>query len=687
MSTGVKPKPVSKTKKKTAAPKQPVVPQQTVPDKEPPSRTIVRTDSGNLIIPTRRPGGRPPLVRSKGVASGLSDMRAVVEARQRVRDAEAAKKAQQQVVKTTPVKQLPPTPVQKTTPAPQQTVDTTPTTVPVPVKQEKQEVTQQEDAPAPPQPKNKRDALISNSAMNRQLDTGWDNSWLALLHSRYYSQDGVRNKYAANVYNQLGEGDPAYVAKPVTKKEFEAFKKSSPVIEAQGMWQDAQDDYANDMVQYQKDMEAWLADTTGELSEPELPQAPPKDLDEAVARGDYFHVHNTNLLRPDTQDTRGRGRRIVVNVTNQAAGLKVSEALSGLFSDPVVSPYFDHYKIFLTQQTDEETVKHDKLVIYYEVPPGTKGDKDDIGDRIAATVDKSIAEGDYSDMFAPFYSRIGRGMAWAEEPGSYVAELQDSFTGTRAKIINDVLNDRQNNSVVKTPDDFIERVRAKFRARFVNPQAPHLHLTGRAPWWAQTNERKGQDLVPRPPQPTVGPPTLVIPQPQPTSLTAPQPSTLTLTSPRPDAGPPLVVTTPPPTLTSPPGLTTPVVPTRPQVVTTPPPTLTTPQPQVVTPPPTLTPTQLQVITTTSPTPVVTRPRAQVVTTTPTQPVAVTRPPLPTTTRPPIPPKPQGLLSPQRVPGPSAKPAAKVATRLPVKQLPPVPTTGNGPVALVRRHTN
>lgn len=202
-------------------------------------------------------------------------------------------------------------------------------------------------------------------------------------------------------------------------------------------------------------------------------------------------MHNTTDLRPALQDTKGRA-----------------------FTDPVVSPYLDHYKIFLTTDTTEDSVKHDKLVVYYEMPPGATGDKDDIGDRIAATIDGSIDEGDFVDEFAPFYSRIGRGMAWAEEPQSYVRDLVDSFTGTRASIIDSVI-DNADNEFVDDEDDFVALVRAEFRRRFVDPAAPHRHLPGKAPRLAQINLRK------EPPKPTgMTAKVMVRPQPLP-----PQPAT------------------------------------------------------------------------------------------------------------------------------------------------------------------
>jgi type III HopA1-like effector protein len=350
---------------------------------------------------------------------------------------------------------------------------------------------------AVPTPKTKRAELISSSALYRELNATLDEAALKRVYEQYYDEDGyLDDEYddedvdADDVYGLLGESqDTTYVQTPVSDDEFNTFKQSSPVIEAQEMWglEAKQAAYRTEMRKYNQKIQLWR-DTPQEQRgrKPVKPIPPPKDLDEAVARGDYFHVHNTNKLRPAWQVTTGRARRIVVNVKSQQAGLKVANSLNGLFSDPVVSPYLDHYKIFLTKDTDDPSVKHDKLVIYYETDPDATGDKDEIGDRIAATIDESIDDGDYNDEFAPFYSRIGRGIAWAEEPESHVADLTDSFTGTRAAIVTEVIN--KYGSIDEA--DFIDEVRETFEARFVDPDDPHRHLTGNKPRRLQIIERK-----------------------------------------------------------------------------------------------------------------------------------------------------------------------------------------------------
>jgi hypothetical protein len=572
---------------------------------------------------TRIARPRGELQRTQAVKSGLSILAKEAVDRHRARQAQLA-------TKPVPAKQV--RPATKTVQAPPKAK---PTISRAPV-----------DAPAPPSPKTKRAALISTSALHRTINDGLDEARLTAIYGRYYTLR-QRSGGRADVYNMLGEGDPAYVDKPVGHGEFTEFKRSNPVIEAQGMWPEEYVAYRDAMAQYDKDVEAWILSSTEDSSdEPEEPEAPPKDLDEAVARGDYFHVHNTNKLRPAQQDTTGRSRRIVVNVNSQQAGLKVAGSLSGLFDDPVVSPYLEHYKIFLTEQTDEPSMKHDKLVVYYEVPPGTTGDMDPIGDRIAAAIDGSIDDGEFSDVFAPFYSRVGRGIAWAEEPGSYVEDLDDSFTGTRASIIDGVLNNPKN-ATVDSPAKFIELVRSEFRSRFVDPQNPHRHLQGKPPPQQTSTRRTPPGPVARPQLGTASPQlVMTVPaprtgQPQPVA-TAPQ---LVITSPQP-------LTRPPQTLNRSPQLV--VGPPRP-VITSTRPDLPSPQP-------------------------------------------LPRPPQLVSTSPqPLPGPPQTLnRSPHLVAGPptaSVKPATKIPTRTPLKPQPPQPatkiraTTGTGPVPITRRHTN
>jgi hypothetical protein len=457
----------------------------------------------------RRP--RPPLVRTQAMRD-LSGVAREAVLRYKARQAEEATKPVLSPVKPV-VSPIKPIKVQRIGKQPVQAPTKLVLTGKTPPKPGLlAETTAKSISPDTTESKTKRAGLVSNATTFREMNAKFDSAELTRIYDAYY-ENGERNDDDADVYAMLGFGGLGYVRAPVTEDQFAAFKAANPVIEAQTMWnmyveeyktklaayqeglaasQAKIEQYEADLAQYYEDLAAWEESSEDDsLDQPEepprpprprlyKPEAPPADLDEALERGDYFHVHNTTDHRPAEQDTTGRARRLLVNVSTQKAGLDVAAKLTGLFDDPVVSPYLDHYKIFLTTDTEDEYVKHDKLVVYYEVPPGTKGDTDDIGDRIAAAIEGAVPETEFVDDFAPFYARLAPGIAVAEEPGAHVVDLNDSFTGTRAGIIDEVLNDPDNDEV-HGASDFIQLVRAKFREKFVDPDNPYRHLPGNPP--------------------------------------------------------------------------------------------------------------------------------------------------------------------------------------------------------------
>jgi hypothetical protein len=495
-----KKKPAAKT---TAHDTPPVTPTSSRKKARSPVVTTTKAKPKTKIVPrVQRP--RPPLVRTRAMRD-LSGVAKEAVDRYKAKQAQEATKPVLSPIRPIKVQRIKAQPVRapeklvligKTPPKPGRLAETTPK----PIKKVTTEST------------TKRAGLVSNATVLREMNAKFDNAELTRIYDEYY-HDGRRTGDAADVYSMLGFGGLGYVRTPVTDDQFVAFKAANPVIEAQAMWEMYVADYKAklavyekgltayqakmaqheaDMEQYYTDLAAWEEssedDSLEQPEEPEPPQrprlykpeAPPADLDEALERGDYFHVHNTTDHRPAEQDTTGRARRLLVNVTTQKAGLDVAAKLSDLFDDPVVSPYLDHYKIFLTTDTTDTYVKHDKLVVYYEVPPGTKGDTDDIGDRIAAAAEGAVPKTEFVDDFAPFYARLAPGIAVAEEPGAHVVDLDDSFTGTRATIIDQVLDDPGNDEI-EDPAEFIELVRAKFEQKFVDPDNPHRHLPGNPP--------------------------------------------------------------------------------------------------------------------------------------------------------------------------------------------------------------
>ncbi|MBO2451670.1 hypothetical protein J4573_31585 [Actinomadura barringtoniae] len=286
---------------------------------------------------------------------------------------------------------------------------------------------------------------------------------LKRIYEAFYDQaDGSRlsgQDRLDRIYNMMGEGTAEYVQTPVTDEEFGDFLKLRPDIFIQAQ----ESDFPKNATREQRE----------------------QVLREAVQEGDYFHVHNVSKLytkaHPSGDRAAGLGklaRRIVVNVKTQEAGLKVAGKMAALMDDPLVSPNMRQFKIYLSKEvpTGETTVKHDKLVIYYQLPPGT-GDttSDPVGDKIVAAVGEAVGEEEMGSDLAPYYARLGPGVAWAEEPKYFVGELDNSFTESRAEVISNVIND---NDTVPTLAGFLDKVTAALRGKFIDPAQPHRHLPG-----------------------------------------------------------------------------------------------------------------------------------------------------------------------------------------------------------------
>ncbi|MCA2224207.1 T3SS effector HopA1 family protein [Nonomuraea aurantiaca] len=261
-----------------------------------------------------------------------------------------------------------------------------------------------------------------------------DRDFLENAYKRYYA-NGVRTPMAdrrKRLYSFMGKGETGYLAQAVTDDEFDTFTANNP-------------DYR-------------VSSQNG------------KPLGEALAAGGYFHVSNQAYI---TRPLDNRARRIIVNVKTQEAGLKVAKALTPLFRDNDVSPYFRKFKIYLSRTAAaKKRVKYDKLVIYYLTSDADVNGSDLVGDRIADTITQVVRPDELDDAFAPFYKTRTPGVAWAEEP-KYFLKQAGSFTSNRRDIIAEVIADHDK---VDNAEDFINLVNAAFTAKGVNPAAPHTHL-------------------------------------------------------------------------------------------------------------------------------------------------------------------------------------------------------------------
>lgn len=307
------------------------------------------------------------------------------------------------------------------------------------------------------------DRYRQNEAANKEA--------LEKIYNYYYANGRRMSKdqQLKRLYGLMGKGSAGYVRKPLTSEQWQAFK-AQPNARINGQNVSA---YRQAWADHHAAYDKWSTDDSDTGPAPTPPPGP-EDNDESIAAGDYFHVHNQ--LRDKGIDPKGRARRIIVNVKTQEAGLKVAGAMNGLFTDPVAGPNLREYKIYLSGSDEEadknKQVKHDKLVIYYAAADSDDG-SDAVGDRIVEAIDGSITKDDVDESFAPFYSRISPGIAWAEEPKQYVERLKGSFTRTRSDIIASVITRK---AQIPTKEEFFQLVDLALIDKQVDPLRPHRHL-------------------------------------------------------------------------------------------------------------------------------------------------------------------------------------------------------------------
>lgn len=331
-------------------------------------------------------------------------------------------------------------------------------------------------APATKRQRVELTASLANADLVRvDIEANPNQAALKQIYETYYGVDGVRRKVGGELeedlkilYRIMTEGGPDYVREPVSEKDLVRFlKMPNTRITAQEMGRDAQAKYARRKAEWDEK----TAKLPPGAKPPKPPRPLPRNRHEAVARGDYFHVHNESGKLRDRQPSR----RIVVNVGSQQAALKVAERLTGLFKDNQVSPHLSEYKIFLSRakSTPETRIKHDKLVVYYSPADDSPDAVDTVGDKIADTITSVITPGDVGGEFAPFYSRISDNLAWGEETEHFVHSLKGSFTQAREQIIKKLIQDTD---AVDDLVAFTKLVAKAFQANLIDPRQPHRHL-------------------------------------------------------------------------------------------------------------------------------------------------------------------------------------------------------------------
>ncbi|WP_433514425.1 T3SS effector HopA1 family protein [Nonomuraea sp. CA-143628] len=297
----------------------------------------------------------------------------------------------------------------------------------------------------------KRAALVSNAGSQlahaaparRPSDAVINRNFLAKAYREYYNSVGRRRptRRTKRLYSFMGEGPPGYLNTPIRNAEFQSLldgeKSGGYEVKAQN-----------------------ARNSSGNWKE--------------LQRGDYFHLTNETHPLSGTQRTQtltNRARRLVVNVKNQAAALKAVRGLIPLFKNVDVGPFFRSFKVFLSSTPDtKKAVKHDKLVVYYALKDPNAAD--DVGNQLASAIETAVPEADRDSQFAPFYAYVRPGVAWSEEPKYYVQKLDNSFTETRANVIDDVI---KNNDAVPNEAAFVTLVDNAFRGAQIDSAKPHRH--------------------------------------------------------------------------------------------------------------------------------------------------------------------------------------------------------------------
>jgi hypothetical protein len=319
--------------------------------------------------------------------------------------------------------------------------------------------------PEPDEDRHRANVDATQTALERIYGTFYDSEG-----QRMVEQNQLGKGFMAALYNIMGMASASeYLNSPISEGDFD------DLVSMPNSWTKGQ------AVASQKEMEEYtegiIAYYAGDRPTiPELPKGKRTSNKDSLTKGDYFHVHNTTYDK--NMNIKGRARRIIVNVKTQEAALDVAKRLSDLYQDDEVSPFIREYKVYLSSRpTPAADVKHDKLVVYYALAPGEDDSSDDVGNKIAAAIQGAVREGDVNEEFAPFYSRVGPGIAWAEEPKHFVDELKGSFTTTRRDIIAQVIKD---NPDVTSAEAFKALVDRALETAKVDPERPHRHLAGAA---------------------------------------------------------------------------------------------------------------------------------------------------------------------------------------------------------------
>ncbi|MFC4118574.1 T3SS effector HopA1 family protein [Nonomuraea zeae] len=203
-------------------------------------------------------------------------------------------------------------------------------------------------------------------------------------------------------------------------------------------------------------------------------------MSEALAKGDYFYFDSKIRQKTSSKGAYGgkiHERRLVVNLKSQQAALSLAGKLVRLFDltdSRAVAPYFRQFKVKLSTKAGgtEGPVKYDKLVLYYGTDERDV-DGDRVGTEIAEFLDDTVPDADRDDRFGAFYSKVVKGVAWAEEPDHIDVPKPRSFTDSRTSAVVKVIQD---NRYVSSPADFRFKVYDEFERSNIAWPDPHRNI-------------------------------------------------------------------------------------------------------------------------------------------------------------------------------------------------------------------
>ncbi|WP_419993241.1 T3SS effector HopA1 family protein [Streptomyces boninensis] len=318
-----------------------------------------------------------------------------------------------------------------------------------------------------PLAKTKRDDLVDielddlsetglTDAQRHEMNQDANEAFLRDVYYEYYTNPKFWKMSAENrsnaLYNFMGAGQAGYLKDAVPKSVIDTLLVRN-------------DDYSTRSQKYSDYLKAKnRGRSTAGL---------PSDQYQAATRGDYFHIFNRHYVSTARD---GLARRIVVNVTSQQAGWKLTQALLNLYKEGDTRTHLREFKTYLsTTANKDRKVKFDKLVIYYNTGVLGEDGSDLVGDRIVTAITDATDPADIdASGFAPFYSHIAQGIAWAEEPEHHTGgALKGSFTTTRRDIIAAAMDAQRD---AEGPDAFISMIGEAFERASVQPKHPHRHI-------------------------------------------------------------------------------------------------------------------------------------------------------------------------------------------------------------------